>query len=308
MFFFAQIFLHYFFKFICANPTLMSSAIKTLNDAAFCLFPLVQEGLTDDETKKYNDKTWTLKELDLWKEVSLPLLLQSRHEKDQSMSLTKHELTLLMDWKLAHGKFRPTLPKLIASNTEESVESVTRAGFDVFLAYANKFGDVEWLEISLAEYKDAVKGSVKALTQLRGVGPATASLMLSLLWNHTTLAPPFFSDEGFMYFIRDALRPLSPIKYNVKEYVDEYIPLLVNISKQLDFVNPFLLDRAAWALKMYDIHRTSRLSNIELPEVFEKSNFEFFPLTSDILDEVQDKKRPAEVKASASKKKKLKVE
>ena len=66
--------------------------------------------------------------------------------------LNADELRLIMDWKLARGKFRPQLKKLIASNSSDFVESTTKQAFLK-----------SWPE------------NLEILTRLKGVGPATAT-------------------------------------------------------------------------------------------------------------------------------------
>lgn len=66
--------------------------------------------------------------------------------------LSLEELMLVMDWKLQRGKFRPQLKSLIESNSPDLVVSVTKNALSK-----------EWPE------------NLKILTELRGVGPATAT-------------------------------------------------------------------------------------------------------------------------------------
>jgi hypothetical protein len=117
-----------------------------------------------------------------------------------SSYLTKAELTTLMDWKLTHGTFRPTLKGLIAQNDDRTVETVTRDG--------------------LALWPD-VKESIKKLSELRGVGPATASLILSVAFPEDA---PFFSDELFCWATADPEKGepdwKKKIKYSVAEYLE----------------------------------------------------------------------------------------
>jgi hypothetical protein len=114
--------------------------------------------------------------------------------------LTKPEVATLMDWKLTHGTFRPALRGLIAQNDALTVETVTRDG--------------------LALWPDT-KASVKKLSELRGVGPATASLLLSVAFPKEA---PFFSDELFCWAVADPEKGEvdwgRKIKYSVAEYLE----------------------------------------------------------------------------------------
>ena len=60
-----------------------------------------------------------------------------------------------------------------------------------------------------------VSKALATITKLKGIGPATASLLLSV---HDPRRVIFFSDEAFYWLCNDA-KP-CPIKYNAKEYRD----------------------------------------------------------------------------------------
>lgn len=98
----------------------------------------------------------------------------------------------------SHGKFRPSLKGLVQQNSGESVEQTT----------SEAFSSESWPE------------SLNILVKLKGIGPATAALLLS------TYEPeelPFFSDELFRWaFWKDApgSRWDRKIKYSLKEYRD----------------------------------------------------------------------------------------
>ena len=68
--------------------------------------------------------------------------------------------------------------------------------------------------------KDSVKGALTILTRLRGIGPATASLLLS---GFDPSNVPFFSDELFRWCYWDDGKGKGwdrEIKYNVREYLE----------------------------------------------------------------------------------------
>lgn len=73
------------------------------------------------------------------------------------------------------------------------------------------------------EYKeDKPKDAIKTLSSLRGIGPATASLMLSAAYPTTA---PFFSDELFRWTFYESGKGNGwdrRIKYTAKEYADLY--------------------------------------------------------------------------------------
>ncbi|KAG7194756.1 uncharacterized protein KQ657_004436 [Scheffersomyces spartinae] len=220
--------------------------IKT---AATELYPLIVVQLSSS-SKKYGSRT--LEQLDEWRCSELPSLVKQRHNDHDTTWLTKDELVLLMDWKLAKGKFRPTLPKLIRSNDPDTVESVTKSGLLQMVSYL-----LESDTLNQKEYLQQVKKSIKIISQLKGVGPATASLILSLLVQIHPKSPPFFSDESFLYFVE----PNDKIKYNIKEYTDMLLPLYFGLID--DDKTPFdTLEKGAWAIKTYDLKRDFELADI----------------------------------------------
>ena len=87
--------------------------------------------------------------------------------------LTKKELLeIIVPWKFSVGKARPALWKLLKSNSKEAVEQYTKAG----LSMAREIPATEW-STSIS----AIKSALQCLTNLQGVGPATASVILSLV-------------------------------------------------------------------------------------------------------------------------------
>ncbi|KAI1804720.1 DUF1479-domain-containing protein [Daldinia bambusicola] len=115
--------------------------------------------------------------------------------EESKQSMTLNDVKTLVDWKLRHGKFRPTLMKLVSSNDDVFVESTIREAIDVYR---------DSLDVSKA---------LSTITKLKGIGPATASLLLSVHDPHGVI---FFSDEAFYWLCCNGQK--SPIKYNIKEY------------------------------------------------------------------------------------------
>lgn len=85
--------------------------------------------------------------------------------------------------------------KLVSSNDGEVVEKTIH---DAMTQY--------WLDDNPTKAMDTI-------TKLKGIGPATASLLLSV---HDPDRVIFFSDEAFWWLCCSGRK--SPIKYNAKEY------------------------------------------------------------------------------------------
>ena len=238
------------------------------------LYKLIIKELSEQIPKRYDDGTKTFAELDDWKNEELPRLLKKRFTSshDKFTYITKAELVNLMDWKLAKGTFRPSLPKLIKSNNEETVKEVTQRGFQNILSYLKELPKHFWIEATedeLQNYSKVIRSTFKILCELKGVGPATASLLLSCLCSiFPRLAPPYFSDESFMYYVFDEANAdhTKKIKYSVKEYADELLPVYYDLLKEANSeLTPAVLEKGAWALKTYDLHQDDTLVNVENP-------------------------------------------
>ncbi|GAB1310284.1 ADA HAT complex component 1 [Madurella fahalii] len=116
---------------------------------------------------------------------------------DTNVSMALDDVKTLVEWKLRHGKFRPTLMKLVSSNEPGFVKDT--------------------LQKAIKHYrqKSDVSGTLDILTQLKGIGPATASLLLAV---HDAENVIFFADEAFYWLCCHGSK--APIKYNQKEYAE----------------------------------------------------------------------------------------
>ncbi|MCJ1379065.1 hypothetical protein MMC17_002165 [Xylographa soralifera] len=139
--------------------------------------------------------------------------------------LEKPELELLMAWKLTRGHPRPTLPALIRSNTPALVRSTTQRAYALFAAdTADPFP------------------ALKQLAQLRGVGPATASLLLAVGWPEEV---PFFADE-LLGWLRGGEG--GKVRYDWREYGEVW----EGVRKVRGLVGGGAeeVERGAWAVGM----------------------------------------------------------
>ncbi|KAK8158764.1 hypothetical protein BKA80DRAFT_311647 [Phyllosticta citrichinensis] len=146
------------------------------------------------------------------------------------------ELVRLVQWKIHHGSYFASLPKLAASNDGDVVRRVTGEAFAV-LASASSF-------TSTSDDKEripTIMAALASLTRLRGIGPATASLLLSVADDDATV--PFFADELFVWARRSFdlhthLPLLVPkkagfkIRYSAKEYEELLTATLASFARQ----------------------------------------------------------------------------
>ena len=128
---------------------------------------------------------------DAWLHTALPAVLAARTPS----YLTHAELVRVMEWKLKTGKFRPGLLAKVTSNKEDAVQRCSKAAFQALQGPAGPA---------------TLRAALTALTELVGVGPATASAVLCI-FKPTHCA--FMSDQSL-----DGL--LGSRNYTAKECLD----------------------------------------------------------------------------------------
>eukprot|EP00466_Bigelowiella_natans_P013788 jgi/Bigna1/82284/fgenesh1_pg.90_\ len=151
---------------------------------------------------------------DEWWRERLPKIIANDRK------IAKPDLERVMRWKLARGKFRPTLPALIRRNTQESIAKHSAEAF------------------SRMENQD-LKGAIKSLCELSGVGAATASAILACRWPKQA---PFMADEAM-----EADPRLGERKYSLGHYL-KFADSMNNKAKVLGSSwSAELIGRALWA-------------------------------------------------------------
>ncbi|KAK3825873.1 MAG: hypothetical protein J3Q66DRAFT_396794 [Benniella sp.] len=180
-----------------------------------------------------NKKDDSLLALDEWYQTTLPSLLSTRNPKH----INAKELQQLMSWKLKRGKFRPNLVKLAASNADPDVKRISQEAFK--LASSD------------------LRASITKMSELKGVGPATAS---AILCAGEPSRVPFMADETM-----DSVPGLGAIAYTIPYYI-KFATKVIEKAAQLKAkgsttVNsPHLVEKALWTdymLSKYDIKRTA---------------------------------------------------
>ncbi|KAF2467134.1 uncharacterized protein BDR25DRAFT_395579 [Lindgomyces ingoldianus] len=166
-----------------------------------------------------------LRDLDALRYDTIPVKVAKRKEDDDAF-LSKDEVEKLVEWKLyaspassrnsrdlhmdmdlylKHGVFRPKLLQLVQSNPPNLIQSTIRKAFKTLLSS------------SLKSPSPSPLPSLKILTEIKGIGPATASLLLSV---YAPYEVPFFSDELLRWMMWDEGSGWKrKIAYSVKEYV-----------------------------------------------------------------------------------------
>ncbi|KAG7302830.1 hypothetical protein JYU34_012810 [Plutella xylostella] len=153
-------------------------------DSVLKLYPQAIKIKAEQKTKKPEE----LIKLDNWYQNELPKKIKSRG-KDAHM--VHEELVQLMKWKQARGKFYPQLSYLIKVNTPRAVMAETKKAF-------KKLPNIE--------------SAMTALSNLKGVGTATASALLAAA---SPEIAPFMADECVQ-----AIPEMEGSDYTAKEYLN----------------------------------------------------------------------------------------
>ncbi|KAM0250567.1 hypothetical protein ACHAP5_002097 [Fusarium lateritium] len=153
-------------------------------------YPSLIKRLSDEKGAKGGQRT--LEELDNYRYNDV---LDTFNSNRRVRPMTLEDIKTLVEWKLRHGKFRPTLMKLVSSNDPDDAEDIVKQALETYSKDAN------------------VDATLGILTKLRGIGPATASLLLAV---HDASRVIFFADEAFWWLCCEGKQ--SSIKYTAKEY------------------------------------------------------------------------------------------
>ena len=153
-----------------------------------------------------------------------------------------------------HGTYRPNLAKLVASNSVEDICDITRDAFKIYEADNQDYGK-----------------AITALSKLKGIGPATSSLLLSC---YDPVRVPFFSDELYRYLHWEEGRSKGwdrKINYSIKEYkslFEKLTELRERLEKDSGKDIPAIdIEKAAYVLGKNALPRPEKLpSNSENAE------------------------------------------
>jgi hypothetical protein len=198
-----------------------------------------------------------LRDLDALRYDTIPAAVANRPV--ETRHLTKIEVEQLVEWKLyaspptssnpnsnpksKHGTFRPQLLSLVSSNPTSEITSTTTSAFSL---------------------TSSPISALKTLIKLKGIGPATASLLLSVAKPDEI---PFFSDELFRWCVWDESGTLErwkrKIKYNVKEY-EKVLEGVEGLIERLG-VRAVDVERVAWVLGREGVDVDADDENVKKP-------------------------------------------
>ncbi|KGQ12023.1 hypothetical protein BBAD15_g2230 [Beauveria bassiana D1-5] len=127
--------------------------------------------------------------------------------------MTLEDVKLLVEWKLRHGKFRPMLMGLASSNNATAARRTIAAIIKNYRSSSADASSSSSSSSSSSPSAAAVAAALTSLSKLRGIGPATASLLLSV---HDPRRVIFFSDEAFYWLCGGG--KVTKLKYSNREY------------------------------------------------------------------------------------------
>ncbi|PFH61978.1 hypothetical protein XA68_15640 [Ophiocordyceps unilateralis] len=217
--------------------------------------------------------TKTLNELDKYRYIDAP---QSFGPANRRRPMGLDEVKLLVEWKLRHGTFRPKLMALVASNPPSEVQRC--------------------IQDALQAYEVSASTALKTLTTLRGIGPATASLLLAV---HHQARAIFFSDEAFRWLCRGG-DSRAPIRYTVAEY-DVLCERAAVVASRLG-VEPVELEKVAYVLMRSDaglVRPSRKKEKVENEEKKEKKKTLVEKRASSPVDMASELRRSKRLKGTA---------
>ncbi|KAK4301843.1 hypothetical protein Pmani_026035 [Petrolisthes manimaculis] len=175
------------------------------------------------KAEQKNKKPEEYIKLDKWYQNELPKRIKSRGKEAH---LTHEELCLCMKWKLSRGKFSPRLKDLIQMNTPRLCITETKKAYRALMK------------------KEDLASAIQALCNLKGVGPAMASTILTA--GHPELCG-FMADECLL-----AIPGIEGIDYTNKEllnFVEQLKLAAIRLNKEgsENEWNAHKVEMALWA-------------------------------------------------------------
>ncbi|KAM0743244.1 hypothetical protein ACQRIT_003421 [Beauveria bassiana] len=172
-------------------------------------YPSLVEKISQTKGSKPGQKT--LQQLDEYRYGTAMANFAAGASSPKEMTL--EDVKLLVEWKLRHGKFRPMLMGLASSNNAAVARRTIAAVIKTYRSSSADASSSSSSSSSSSPSAAAVAAALTSLSKLRGIGPATASLLLSV---HDPTRVIFFSDEAFYWLCGDG--KVTKLKYSNREY------------------------------------------------------------------------------------------
>ncbi|KAM3536007.1 hypothetical protein MY4038_000783 [Beauveria bassiana] len=176
-------------------------------------YPSLVEKISQTKGSKPGQKT--LQQLDEYRYGTAIANFAAGASSPKDMTL--EDVKLLVEWKLRHGKFRPMLMGLASSNNATAARRTIAGIIKNYRSSSSSSSSSADASSSSSSSSSpsaaAVAAALTSLSKLRGIGPATASLLLSV---HDPTRVIFFSDEAFYWLCGDG--KVTKLKYSNREY------------------------------------------------------------------------------------------
>ncbi|KAM3544809.1 hypothetical protein ARSEF1564_002273 [Beauveria bassiana] len=175
-------------------------------------YPSLVEKISQTKGSKPGQKT--LQQLDEYRYGTAIANFAAGASSPKDMTL--EDVKLLVEWKLRHGKFRPMLMGLASSNNATAARRTIAGIIKNYRSSSSSSSSADASSSSSSSSSPsaaAVAAALTSLSKLRGIGPATASLLLSV---HDPTRVIFFSDEAFYWLCGDG--KVTKLKYSNREY------------------------------------------------------------------------------------------
>ncbi|KAF3180537.1 hypothetical protein TWF225_004592 [Orbilia oligospora] len=211
----------------------------------------VLKAVSDNKPKAKSNDSQTLEEIDGWRDGLSGFASQAKTAKGDSggQNLNASQVKGIVLWKLKRGKFRPTILPLVNSNPVKELESTVNEALNMSLpGKVTSDGTDDDDDDALAQ----VSSMMKVLIKLKGIGPATATAILSSVFPETI---PMFSDEAFRWIMMDKPGISAGwnrnIAYNAKEY-SEFFKRVRRLCRKFasedEVVNAGSVEKVGWVL------------------------------------------------------------
>ncbi|KAI5959268.1 uncharacterized protein KGF55_005418 [Candida pseudojiufengensis] len=214
------------------------------------LFDQIVQAKSKNSRKRYMEDKIKFLEFTNWKSNTLIANIRDRFINGKAY-MTKDEVYNLVLWKLNFGNFRP-VAHYIKENSDDEVIEATNKAFNAMIGLFNNSKQLQ--DYNMEDFKNYAKllgGAIEILKELTGVGPSTASIILSCLSGiNDDLAPPFFSDESIMYFYNDKTL-LNNVSTNF--CINKILPIYFGLIKENDLELSFTeLEKGITSIRNYE--------------------------------------------------------
>jgi predicted flap endonuclease-1-like 5' DNA nuclease len=204
-----------------------------------------------------------LADLDEFRYTTAPALVRCRPHDNRGEPMTLAHLCRLVEWKLRHGKFRPTLLALVSSNPPDVVSATISEAITATTQQKQQQSSPS--SSPSPSSSSPPKEALATLCKLKGIGPATASLVLSV---HDPARAPFFSDENFWWLCCGGKK--AQIRYNAQEYMMLHARVAEVVARL--GVEAVDVEKVAFVVMREGGHSASKLAVGKVGSVKEEAN------------------------------------